>query len=136
MDRAEIFQTNATVETPRGTLDKGLVVTESSPLEPGDESYKRYAPNIGMIYDDGLELYKWGRKFPSEKMVEFEIAHAQMPKVPARILNDLHPTGVVKEVKVEIHQERVLYAVETFIDGKQWDVELTDYGEVIRNKPE
>lgn len=136
MDRAEIFETGATVETPGGTFDQVLIVTESSPLEPGEESYKRYAPNVGMIFDDGLQLYKWGRKFPSEKFVEFEIAEEEMPTVPARVVSELYPTGIIKEVKVEVHQERVLYAIETFVDGKQWDVEVTDYGEVIRNKPD
>lgn len=133
MDRAEIFETGATVETPGGTFNQVLIVTESSPLEPGEESYKRYAPEVGMIFDDGLQLYKWGRKFASEKYVEFEIAKDQMPSIPARIVNELHPRGIIREVKVELHPDRVFYAIETFIDGEQWDVEVTDYGEVIRN---
>lgn len=136
MDRAEIYQVEATVETPGGTFDQVLIVTESSPLEPGEESYKRYAPNVGMIFDDGLELYKRGRKFQSEKYVEFEIAEADLPTVPARITKELHPTGIIEEVKVEIRKDRAFYAIETFIDGKQWDVEVTDYGEVFRNKPD
>lgn len=136
MDRAEIFQTDATVETPAGTFKQVLIITESSPLEEGDESYKRYAPNVGMIFDDGLELYKRGRRFPSERFVEFEIEEPQMPEVPTRIVYDLHPTGVIREVKVELHADHVRYAIETFIDGKQWDVEVTNYGEVLRNAPD
>ncbi|MFQ5981790.1 MAG: hypothetical protein ACE5KS_00300 [Woeseiaceae bacterium] len=136
MDRAEIYETNATVETPAGTFSNSLIVTESSPIEPAEESYKRYAPRIGMIYDDGLELYKRGRRYRSEKMIEFEIAEAQMPATPARIVRELHPAGVIREVKVEIHPDRVQDAVETFIDGKQWDVEVTDEGEVYRNTPD
>ena len=61
-------------------------------------------------------------------MIEFEIAEEQMPETPANIVRKLHPTGVIKEVKVGIHPERVQYAVETFIDSKQWDVEVTDSG--------
>jgi len=136
MDRAEIFETGASVETPGGTFDDCLVVTESSPLEPGDESYKRYAPNVGMIYDDGLELYLYGRRFPSEKKVEFEIPESQLPKTPARIVRELHPDGVIREVKVELHMELALYAVETMVGEQQWDVEVTNYGEVIRNTPD
>lgn len=136
MDRAEIYQTDATVETPAGTFDECLIVTETSPLEEGDESYKRYAPGVGMIYDDGLELYHYGRRFPSENFIEFEIEERQMPKMPARIVKELHPTGVIREVKVELHPDHVRYAVETFIDGKQWDVEVTNYGEVFRNTPD
>lgn len=136
MDRAEIFETDATVETPAGTFKRSLIVTESSPLEEGDESYKRYAPNVGMIFDDGLELYRHGRKFPSERYIEFEIAEGQMPATPSRIVRELHPTGIIREVKVELHQDHVRYAVETIIDGKQWDVEVTNYGEIFRNTPD
>jgi len=136
MDRAEIFQTDATVDWRKGTLDNCLVVTESSPLEPDDESYKRYAPDIGMIYDDGLSLYKYGSRFPSEHYIEFRIKEEQMPKIPRDIVYELHPTGVIKEVKVELHQVGSRYAIETFIGRKQWDVEVTDDGEILRNKPD
>ena len=136
MDRAEIFQTDATVDWRKGTLDNCLVVTESSPLEPDDESYKRYAPDIGMIYDDGLSLYKHGSRFPSEHYIEFRIKEEQMPKIPRDIVYELHPTGVIKEVKVELHQVGSRYAIETFIGRKQWDVEVTDDGEILRNKPD
>lgn len=136
MDRAEIFETDATVETPAGTFKRSLIVTESSPLEPDDESYKRYAPDVGMIFDDGLELYRRGRKFPSERFIEFKIGEDQMPANPSRIVSELHPAGVIREVKVEIHPTQVRYAVETFIDGKQWDVEVTNDGEILRNTPD
>ncbi len=136
MDRAEIFDVDATVETPKGTFSRSLIITESSPLEPDDESYKRYAPDVGMIFDDGLELYKHGRKFPSERFVEFRIAEDEMPATPSRIVRELHPTGIIKEVKVELHQDHVRYAVETIIDGKQWDVEVNNDGEVFRNAPD
>ena len=136
MDRAEIFETGATIEWRLGTLDNVLVVTESSPLEPDDESYKRYAPDVGMIYDDGLELYKHGDRRRSEKYIEFRIKEEQMPKVPLAKVYELHPTGEIREVKVEFHTKGFRYAVETFIDGKQWDVEVMDDGEVLHNKPD
>jgi len=136
MDRAEVFDTGATVETPKGTFDNCLVVTESSPLEPDDESYKRYAPDVGMIFDDGLEVYKHNRRLKSERYVEFEITEDQMPAIPRSVVYELHPAGVIKEVKVEIRKTRAFYAIETFIDGEQWDVEVKDDGEVLRNKPD
>jgi hypothetical protein len=109
------------VKTPTGALRNCLVVTESSPLEPDDESYKRYAPKIGMIYDDGLELYKHGHRKKSERYIEFEITEEQMPEIARGVVYDLHPTGIIKEVKVEIRKTRAFYAIETFIDGEQWD---------------
>lgn len=135
MDRAEIFETDATIETRMGTLDSCLVVTESSPLEPDDDSYKRYAPGVGMIFDDGLELMKYGVRRASERwFIEFRIAEEQLPVVPARVLHELHPTGEVREVKVELRRSHARYAVETFVDGKQWDVEINDAGDVNRNE--
>ncbi len=133
MDRAEIFEIDAIVETPAGTFKQILVVTESSPLEEGDESYKRYAPGVGMIFDDGLDVYKYDRKLRSERYVEFGITEDQMPKTPARIVKELHPTGIIREVKVELRHNRAFYAIETFVDGQQWDVEVSDEGEVYRN---
>lgn len=135
MDRAEIFETNATIDTPAGTFGNCLIVTESSPLEPDDNSYKRYAPGVGMIFDDDLELYKHGKRRESERwFIEFRIDEDQLPATPARVLNDLHPTGEVREVKVEVRRSHTRYAIETFIDGKQWDVEVNDEGKVNRNE--
>jgi len=133
MDRAEIFEIGASVEAPKETFDDCLVITESSPLEPDDESYKRYAPGVGMIFDDGLEVYKHDRRLRSERYVEFKISEDQMPEIPRKVLYELHPTGVVEEVKVEIRRMRAFYAIETFVDGDQWDVEVMDDGEVLRN---
>ena len=135
MDRAEIFETNATIETAAGTFGDSLIVTESSPLEPDDDSFKRYAPGVGMIFDDGLELLKYGKRRPSERwFIEFKITEAQMPTIPAGALRELHPTGDVQEVKVELRRSHARYAIETFVDGKQWDVEVSDAGEVYRNE--
>lgn len=136
MDRAEIFETGATVEAPKETFEQCLIVTESSPLEPDDDSYKRYAPGVGMIYDDGLELYRRGRKFPSEKFVEFRTPGMRMPATPSRIVRELHPTGEIREVKAELHRDHVRYAIEVFVDEKQWDVEVNNDGKVYRNAPD
>ncbi len=131
--RSDIFETDATVEAPKHTFENCLVVTESSPLEPDDESYKRYAPGVGMIFDDGLEVYKYDRRLRSERYVEFKITEDQMPEIPRKAVYELHPTGVIEEVKVEIRKTRAFYAIETFVDGEQWDVEVMDDGEVLRN---
>ena len=135
MDRAEIFETDAVIDTRVGSFANTLVVTESSPLEPDDESYKRYAPGIGMIFDDGLELMKYGNRRPSERwFIEFRIDEEKLPATPARVVRELHPSGEIREVKVEIRRSHARYAIETFVDGKQWDVEVNDQGEVNRNE--
>ena len=135
MDRAEIFETDAVIDTRVGKLTNSLIVTESSPLEPDDDSYKRYAPGVGMIFDDGLELMKYGKRRPSERwFIEFKISESEFPSIPAAVVNQLHPTGEIREIKVELRRSHTRYAVETFVNGKQWDVEVNDAGKVNRNE--
>lgn len=54
-DRAENLSLTDTVDTPAGTFDDCLKTAETTPLEKGTEQ-KRYAPNVGIVFDDGLEL--------------------------------------------------------------------------------
>lgn len=57
MDRAEIADLDATIETPSGTLAHGLVTEETSALEKG-KGHKGYAPGIGLVWDGDLRLVK------------------------------------------------------------------------------
>ncbi len=59
LDRAEHEALGVTVETEAGTFEDCLYVVETSPLEPGEESEKWYAPGIGLINDDGAELVEY-----------------------------------------------------------------------------
>ena len=61
LDRAEHASVTATVETPAGTFENCLTVVETTPLEPGEESEKAYAPGIGLVRDDELRLVEYGR---------------------------------------------------------------------------
>lgn len=60
MDRAEIVKVDATCETPAGKFSNCLIVREGTPLEPGVEEFKSYAPDIGLIQDEDLKLVKYG----------------------------------------------------------------------------
>lgn len=60
MDRGENVATGLTVDTPAGEFDGCVEVLETTPLEPGEESVKMYAPGIGLIFDDDLELIDFG----------------------------------------------------------------------------
>ena len=59
-DQAEIVSIGETVTVPAGTYENTLFTRETSPLEPGDESFKRYAPGVGLIVDDVVELVRVG----------------------------------------------------------------------------
>lgn len=60
LDRAEHQSTDVTVEVPAGTFEQCLEVIETTPLEPGSESHKLYAPNVGLLVDGPLELVWFG----------------------------------------------------------------------------
>ncbi len=55
-DRGEHTSMGFEVEVPAGTFRNCVEVTETTPLEPGEESFKTYCPGIGLVRDDDLEL--------------------------------------------------------------------------------
>ena len=149
MDRAEIVETKVTFEGPKEKFRDCLKVVETTPLEPGEESVKLYAPDIGVIFDDGMVIVDRGRDrkpptAPVEVKVdlagayaEVEIKEGDLPAPVAAALRKLHPTGEVREVKRETRQGgQVVYAIEIFVAGHQWDVEATPDGTVLRNEAE
>lgn len=56
LDRAETQSVTESVSTPLGQLEHVLKVKESSALEKKARSLKLYAPDIGLIKDDDLEI--------------------------------------------------------------------------------
>jgi hypothetical protein len=59
MDRARNAAQGMTVVTPAGTFTDCIKVVETSSLDPDERSVKYYAPGVGIVYDDGLELVAW-----------------------------------------------------------------------------
>ena len=55
-DRGEHTSMGFKVEVPAGVFRNCVEVTETSPLEPGEESFKTYCPRVGMVRDNELEL--------------------------------------------------------------------------------
>jgi hypothetical protein len=64
LDRAEHLSVTEAVATPAGVFENCLFVEESSPLEPDHFSYKWYAPGIGLVKDNHLELVDFGFHVP------------------------------------------------------------------------
>jgi len=56
LDRAENVAMGMEVTTDAGTFEGCVRVDETTPLEPGDVSVKVYAPGVGLIVDDVVEL--------------------------------------------------------------------------------
>ncbi len=148
MDRAEVVADALTVESPAGEFKNCLKVEETTPLELG-KSIKIYAPDVGLVFDDGLVLIASGRgKSPpagpvevpadvSKFLSEVEIPESEMPAPVAAVLKKLYPQGKIKEVKRETHSGgKIIYAIEVFIGEQQYDVEVAPDGKVLRNEKE
>ncbi|MGH9867439.1 MAG: hypothetical protein ACREAA_04640 [Candidatus Polarisedimenticolia bacterium] len=56
MDRAENTRMGLTIDTPAGRFRNAVEVIETTPLEPGSQSRKVYAPGVGLIIDGVLRL--------------------------------------------------------------------------------
>ena len=63
-DRAEILADDVTLKTPAGEFKDCLRVDETSGLDPRDETFKTYAPGIGLIQDEDLLLTSWNAAKP------------------------------------------------------------------------
>jgi hypothetical protein len=59
LDRAEHVSMGLTVETPAGTFEECVQITETSPLEPGAESIKLYCAEVGLVADGVTRLIRF-----------------------------------------------------------------------------
>jgi len=59
-DMGEVLMVGDTTRVPCGSFDGVLVTRDWSPLEPGDEEQKYYAPGVGLLLEveggDRVEL--------------------------------------------------------------------------------
>jgi hypothetical protein len=58
MDRARVLDLARTIRVPAGSFRECLAIEETSPLEPGVRDLKVFAPGVGLVWDDGLQLVK------------------------------------------------------------------------------
>ena len=49
-----------TVKTPAGTFVNSLLEKDTDGLDPGESANRYYAPDIGQIKDDMLDLVSYG----------------------------------------------------------------------------
>jgi len=62
LDRAENTLMGLTIDTPAGRFKNAVEVIETSPLEPGHQSRKVYAPGVGLLIDGALRLASYGHE--------------------------------------------------------------------------
>ena len=56
LDRAEHVATGEEIEVPAGVFEDCIEVTETTPLNPDEESTKVYCRDVGLVIDSDLEL--------------------------------------------------------------------------------
>jgi len=59
-DRAEHLDNDATIDTLAGTFEHCLYTVETTPINPEEESFKAYAPGIGLVLDSVITLVDYG----------------------------------------------------------------------------
>lgn len=59
MDRARNTASGLEISTPAGDFQNCVKVVETTPLEPGAQSIKYYAPGVGLIIDSVVELIEY-----------------------------------------------------------------------------
>jgi|RhiMethySRZTD1v2_1073278.scaffolds.fasta_scaffold10302_14 hypothetical protein len=60
IDRAEIVSLSETVDTPAGKFENCLKEKDTDGLDPEEVAYRYYAPGIGQVRDDKLNLIRYG----------------------------------------------------------------------------
>jgi len=60
MDRAEIVSLKETCKTPAGTFAQCMKVKEGSAIDLTASEHKYYAPGVGLVRDQDLQLTKYG----------------------------------------------------------------------------
>ena len=60
IDRAEIMSLTEIVKTPAATFENSLLEKDTDGLDPGESTNRYYAPGIGQIKDDMLDLVSYG----------------------------------------------------------------------------
>jgi hypothetical protein len=63
-DRAEIVSVNGVLNTPAGNFENVLETEETNHLKPGEKESKFYAPGIGLIREEVLELVEYMQAGP------------------------------------------------------------------------
>ena len=61
LDRAEHVAMDLELDLPAGDFDDCVEIVETSPLEPGSQSVKRYCSGVGLVFDSGAELVRYRR---------------------------------------------------------------------------
>ncbi len=69
MDRAEHLAMGLTVNTKAGTFNRCVETRETSPLDPGIMSMKKYCPGVGLVVDAPGDKHEKFRFRPTNRRI-------------------------------------------------------------------
>lgn len=114
MDRAEVVSVSERKNTPAGNFERVVKTEETTPLEPGASEFKYYAPGIGLIQEDTLELKSYMLPKKIEKPVEGEL-RSQVQSVVignGSIKVDLKSSSNISEFRLDEKSRKVNFKVQ------------------------
>ena len=63
-DRAEVLSVTETIVTPAGKFENCVHTLETSPIEKSLKDHKWYAPGVGEVKDEKMQLVKYSKQMP------------------------------------------------------------------------
>lgn len=133
-DMAEVVSLGVKIKVKYGSFSDCLQTREWNPLEPGDEEYKYYCPEVGnLVYEVGIEdgegTQLIGIKADSEQTQPTQIKEEPIEELKKEITEDEAITiaqktvkGKVTDVAIEKKFGKTAYVVEINADGVETDV--------------
>ena len=112
-DTAKILSTEETVEIGYGVFDQVVKTYEYTPLDPGSQEYKFYAPGVGKVYEidltsgDTMALVEYGQGGPAviDLPVAPESARVDLGTPtfsnPSRVTNPLFPYSQTEQILLQ-----------------------------------
>jgi hypothetical protein len=157
MDRAEIVGVSVTFKSPAGEFKNCLKIEETTPLEPGENEHKHYAPGIGLVQDGSLKLVKYsGAQTAGDKTTvaassakakkdeddddddddEVKINLADAPAAVQKTLQREAFGAELKKVAKESEEGKTTYEAEVKIDGHEYVIKVAADGTLLEKELE
>lgn len=142
-DMAEVVSVGVNVTMAYGSFSGCIQTREWTPLDPGDEEYKYYCPEVGMVYEAkvgsgegaqlvGVESSAAVLKQTETKVEPLERLKAGITEQEAIAIAQKAVNGKVTDVGIEEKFGKAAYVVEIDADGVETDVIIDiDTGEVL-----
>lgn len=130
-DMGEVVAFGVKVKVKYGSFSNCLQTKDRNPLEPGDDEYKYYCPEVGgVVYEvgiesgEGVQLIDMQKDSKPTEMIEepMEELKKEITEEEAIAIAQEAVKGEVTDVDIEKKRGKVAYVVEIDADGTETDV--------------